>query len=81
MAAGSGDDNAIEVQNPETSVVYEAAPPLYPPIAGIRARERGVAHNLMTDFVDMDNPNGFGVVMSLAEFATWIVSREIKISV
>jgi hypothetical protein len=73
-ASSSVDSNAAEVQNSSTSVVYYAPPPLYPPIAGIRARERGIADNLMTDFVDVDNPNGFGVVMSLADLMTWIVS-------
>jgi len=69
-------DATVEVQNPSTSVVYAAPPPLYPPIAGIRARERGIADNLMADFVDMNSPNGFGVVMGLAEFMTWIVSQD-----
>jgi len=76
-SVSSGVSNAgatVEVQNLSTSVVYQAPPPLYPPIAGIRARERGIVDNLMTDFVDMNDPNGFGVVMGLAEFMTWIVS-------
>jgi len=67
-------DDGTQVQNPPTSFVYQVAPPLYPPIAGVRARERGIAHNLMTDFVDMNNPDGFGVVMNLGELMAWIVS-------
>lgn len=64
------------VQNPSVSIVYYAAPPLYPPIAGVRARENGIVHNLMTDFVDMNNPEGFGVVMDLEEFMMWVASRD-----
>jgi len=75
-AASSVAEEAIEVQNPPASVVYQAAPPLYPPIAGPRATENGIAHNLMTDFVDMNNPNGFGVVVNLEEFMIWIASRD-----
>jgi len=69
-------DNATEAQNPSTFVGYHVAPPPYPPIAGVRARGKGVAHNLMTDFVDMNNPGGFGVVMNLEELMTWVVSRD-----
>ena len=68
-------DDATEAQNPPTSVVYCFAPPKYPPIAGVHARENGITHNLMTDFVDMGNAEGFGVVMNLGELMTWIVSR------
>jgi hypothetical protein len=63
--------SAVQVQN---SFVYGVAPPAYPPIAGARAREKGVAHNLMSHFVDMTNPAGFGVVMDLGEFMSWIAS-------
>ena len=65
-------DGATEVQNPPTPVVYSATPPQYPPIAGARARENGITNNLMTDFVDMNNPEGFGVVMNLGELMAWI---------
>jgi len=65
-----------EAQNPSASVVYYVAPPLYPPIAGVRAREKNVVHNLMTDFIDMNGQKGFGVVMNLEELMKWIVSRD-----
>ena len=65
--------DAIGVQNPSASVLYSAAPPEYPPIAGVRARENGIVHNLMTGFVDMSNSQGFGVVVNLEEFMTWVV--------
>lgn len=68
-------DQAIEVQNPSASVLYRVAPPPYPPIAGVRAREKGITHNLISDFVDMNNPDGFGVVANLEEFMAWIASR------
>ena len=68
------DGCAAGVQGPSTAFVYQVAPPIYPPIAGVRARETGVAHNLMSDFVDMANSEGFGVVMNLGEFMSWIVS-------
>lgn len=70
----SVDDCAPEVQNASTSLVYQVAPPMYPPIAGVRARERGIAHNLMSDFVDMSHSGGLGVVMDLGEFMSWIAS-------
>ncbi|KAF9646275.1 hypothetical protein BDM02DRAFT_3130510 [Thelephora ganbajun] len=76
ISASSVPDDATEVQNLSTSVVYKAAPPLYPPIAGVRARENGIVNNLMTDFVDMSNPKGFGVVVNLEELMTWIVSQD-----
>jgi len=69
-------DGTIGVQNSPASAVYAVAPPLYPPIAGVRARENGVAHNLMTDFVDMNNSEGFGVVMNLGELMAWVASRD-----
>lgn len=69
-------ENDIEVQNPSASVIYHATPPLYPPIAGTRATENGIAHNLMSDFVDMNTPEGFGVVVGLEEFMIWIASRD-----
>jgi len=69
-------DNAIEVQNLSASVIYHAIPPLHPTIAGTRATENGIAHNLMTAFVDMNNPEGFGVVAGLEEFMIWIASRD-----
>jgi len=67
-------DCAAEAQNQSTSFVYQVAPPMYPPIAGARAREKGIAHNLMSDFVDMSHSGGFGVVMDLGEFMSWIAS-------
>ena len=73
-------DDAAEAQNPSTHVVYHVTPPLYLPIAGARAREKGVDDNLMTDFVDMNNPEGFGVVMNLEELITWVVSRDYGIA-
>lgn len=69
-------DGATGVQNPLVSPVYSFAPPIYSPIAGVRARENGIAHNLMTDFVDMNNSEGFGVIMNLGELMAWIVSRD-----
>jgi hypothetical protein len=68
--ASSVADNATGVQNPSTSQ------PQYPPIVGVRAGEKGITHNLMTDFVDMSNLEGFGVVMNLGELMTWIVGRD-----
>jgi hypothetical protein len=73
-------DDATEVQNPSTSVVYMVTPPLHPPIAGVRARENSIAHNLMTDFVDMSNSGGFGVVMNLEGLMAWVVSRDYGIA-
>ena len=74
-------DGATEAQNSSTpSVVYEVAPPLYPPIAGVGAREMGIVNNLMTDFVDMNNSAGFGVVVNLEELTTWIVSLDCGIA-
>lgn len=70
----SADDGVAQVQSPPTSFVYQVAPPIYPPIAGVRARENGVTHNLMSDFVDMANLEGSGVVMNLGEFMSWIIS-------
>ena len=68
-------DDAIGVQNPSSaSVLYFATPPQYPPIAGVRAREEGITHNLMTDFVDMTDSQGSGVVMNLEELMTWVVA-------
>ena len=72
-------DNAIGVQNPASaSALYSATPPQYPPIAGVRAREQGITHNLMTDFVDMSmsDPQGFGVVMNLGELMTLVVASQ-----
>ena len=66
-------DQPIEAQIPSASVVYRVPPPLYPPIAGVRARENGIVDNLMTHFVDVNNPNGFGVVMNLEELMKRIV--------
>jgi len=77
ISASVVDDAATpEVQHSPTPVVYQAAPPIYPPIAGVKAREMGIVHNLMTDFVDMNNPEGFGVVMNLGELMTWIASLD-----
>jgi len=74
-------DGAIGVRNPSSApAIYYATPPQYPPIAGVRAKENGITHNLMTYFVDMSNPQGFGAVMSLEELMTWVVaSREINV--
>lgn len=73
-------DGAIGVQNPSessVSVLYSVTPPQYPPIAGVRAREQGIGHNLMTDFVDMSSdPQGFGVVMNLGELMTWVFASK-----
>ena len=68
-------DDATEAQSPPTPAVYCAAPPQYPPIAGARARENGITHNLMSHFVDMSNPGGFGVIMNVGELLAWIISR------
>lgn len=76
MSPSSVADNATEVQNPSTAPVYQVAPPSHPPIAGVRATERGITHNLMTDFVDVSNPEGFGVVMNLWELMAWVTSSD-----
>ena len=36
-------------------VRYSSPPPPYPPLCGARARELGIAHNLMESFVAMDD--------------------------
>ena len=40
----------------------------------------GIVNNLMTDFVDMNNSAGFGVVVNLEELMTWIVSLDCGIA-
>jgi hypothetical protein len=70
-------DDATGILNPPTSAaVYRVLPPQYPPIAGDRAREKGITHNLMTDFVDMNHLEGLGVVTNLGEFMVWIDVRD-----
>jgi hypothetical protein len=50
---------------------YSSPPPLYKPICGPLAAERGVENNLMSDFVCMSSDGYYGRVLDKAEIEQW----------
>jgi len=70
MIASDSSSHLIQDEQVAEEVRYLAPPPSYAPLQGAIARELGVRHNLMTDFVDME-AIGFGRVVSLSEFINW----------
>lgn len=76
-----------ETPAPQHQHQYWTPPPPYPALCGLKARELGVTHNLMSSFVAMSaQPAGsgedagagvkaaeqFGKVMDVDEFLLWI---------
>lgn len=51
---------------------YLSPPPLYEPICGPLAAEKGVENNLMSHFVCMSSDGYYGRVLDRAEFAAEI---------
>jgi len=77
-----------DIQDDETGMlIYMSPPPEYPPLAGAKARERGITNNLMESFVRMDArpaatgdklysglaEDSFGVVIDLDEFMAMLL--------
>ncbi|KAH8108170.1 N-terminal glutamine amidase-domain-containing protein [Cristinia sonorae] len=75
------------------TIRYSSPPPLYPPLCGAKAREKGVGHNLMESFVSMrvahaQDPlegrkdpavDSYGEVMDLYTFLGWVgVDTELR---
>ena len=67
-----GDGGARLTSTNVGSKVYKSLPPVYPPICGIGALQKGITNNLMSHYVSMSavergDTSDFGNVLSLGE--------------